>query len=215
LIAVNSNVADFYDGFTFQQTHTPRNASVALLLQAGIGRFLYASGYDYRRVFIGATFDTAYSDPVTLPMFSTEAIDLFLVGGQYTRVEKTLRIASLEDTPTMLDVCAGGAKAGNCSTCRKCLRTLLTLEIAGLIDQYDRAFDLAAYALQRDRYIIKVLRCHDPLLQELVSFAREHGLACPLHARLHATLARPLARLKHSVRRQARERVSRPLAPPR
>ena len=67
-VMVNSNLDSFYEfPFNFQQTHTLRNASVALLLQKGIGRFMYASAYHYRDVFVGPTDSLAPSDVASLP----------------------------------------------------------------------------------------------------------------------------------------------------
>ena len=46
-IVVDSNLDEFYKGFTFLQTHTPRDASVGLLLQNGLGKYLYSSSINY------------------------------------------------------------------------------------------------------------------------------------------------------------------------
>jgi hypothetical protein len=114
---VNSNVDAFYGkGLGNQQTHTLRNASVALLLQGGIGRYLYASSYNFKNVFVGATYSMAYSDTIALPLLSTEVLDAISVGSEYTRIEKTLRVAEIPDSYGTLDVCVSPKKAGNCST---------------------------------------------------------------------------------------------------
>ena len=132
LVAVDSNVGEFYDKFSFAQTHTPRNSSVAILLQNGLGRFFYASAYSYRSVFVGPTKAIAFSDPVALPLLSTGKIDLLSVGSEHTRVEKTLRTAEVATSHQSLDVCVREDQTGNCSNCWKCRRTLLTLEIGGV-----------------------------------------------------------------------------------
>ncbi|AUT01633.1 hypothetical protein CLI64_15260 [Nostoc sp. CENA543] len=184
-IAVNSNLDSFYKGFNFRQTHTPRNASVALLLQRGIGRFMYASAYTYTDIYIGASNGMGYSDAVTLPLMSTEVLDAFSVDSEYTRVEKTIRVANIEDSYQTLDVCVHADRAYNCSTCFKCMRTLLTLEIAGSIEHYANIFDLKAYAQEREKYIAyKVLQSNDPLIREIVSFAQERNFKFPLSSRL-------------------------------
>jgi hypothetical protein len=46
-IPVDSNLDEFYTGFRFLQTHTLRNMAAALLLQQGIGHYIYASSYAY------------------------------------------------------------------------------------------------------------------------------------------------------------------------
>lgn len=96
LLMINSNLDSFMPkNLGFQKTHTMRNASVAHLLQGGIGRYMYTSTYKYSDMFIGPTYDTAYSDLATLPLLSTDTLDAFSVGSEYSRVQKTLRVAEL------------------------------------------------------------------------------------------------------------------------
>lgn len=185
LIEVDTNMDDFYKDFTFQQTHTVRNASVALLLQNGIGRYFYASGLDYKNIGIFKAHDLAYSDLITLPLLSTDAIDITSVGSQYSRVEKTLKVATIKDSYTTLDICARGHKAGNCSTCWKCKRTLLTLEIAGLLTKYEHSFDIEAYLKVRDLYIAEVMTSKNPLLSEIAQFALENNFKTSKKSRIY------------------------------
>ena len=111
-VRINSNLDAFYPRqLAFQQTHTPRNVSVALLLQQGIGRFMYASAYSYRDVFIGPTCSMAYSDTAAVPLLSTEVLDACSVGSEYTRVEKTLRVADIPQSWQTLDICVTPDKA--------------------------------------------------------------------------------------------------------
>jgi hypothetical protein len=187
LVVINSNMDQFYKGVCFQQTHTPRNASVALLLQNGIGKFLYASAFPYQDIFIGPAASMAYSDMITLPLLSTETLDAISVGSQYNRVEKTLRVAEIKESYEYLDVCFSGRNSSrNCSTCRKCMRTILTLEIAGLADRYSRVFDYEEYQKRRIFFMARVLKSKDPFLREIVEFAKERDFVFPLSARLLA-----------------------------
>jgi hypothetical protein len=185
-IAIDSNVDSFYEGLGFQQTHTLRNASVALLLQKGIKKFLYASGVHYSNAFVGVCNDTAYSDTISLPLLSTEALDLISDGSEYTRVEKTLKVAKIEDSYKFLDVCAKGDSQINCSRCWKCKRTMLTLDIAGFLNRYSEVFDLDIYRQSRDMYIAEVLKSKNPLLREIVSFMKTSGFKIPLSSRFYA-----------------------------
>lgn len=43
-VAVDSNLMAFYKSLAFKDTYTLRNVTVALLLQAGIGRSFHAAG---------------------------------------------------------------------------------------------------------------------------------------------------------------------------
>ena len=192
LVAINSNLDAFYPDFSFQETHTIRNTAVSLILQGGIGRFLYGSTCDYTKTHIEPTYDMAYSDPVSLPLLSTEGLDAMAVGSEYTRVEKTLHVADIEESHRSLDICVDGETAGNCSKCWKCRRTMLTLEIAGLLNRYNDVFDVDAYRWGRRRYIAKVLASRDPLLQEIVEFAKREEYEFPLSSKLASTVYNPV-----------------------
>ena len=179
--AVNSNLAAFHR-LRFEQTHTLRNTSVAFLLQGGIGRFLYASAVPYGSVMLRATGDIAYADPIVLPLVSTRALQSESSGSSYRRVDKTMLVAGINDSYSNLDVCADGDKAGNCSRCWKCMRTMLTLEIGGQLEQYDQVFDLDLYHRGRVNYMARVLIGQDSLLREIRTFAKERGFSFPVAA---------------------------------
>lgn len=197
-VAVDSNLDEFYKvtRLSFQQTHTVRNVSAALALQGGIGKYLYASAFAYPLCFVGKTYDIAYADPILLPLLSTEVLEPISVGGEYSRVEKTLRVANIPDSYLWLDVCARGTNAGNCSTCWKCLRTELTLEIAGKLDLYRRVFDLRGYQRRRAYYIGQVLSKHDPLVLEIRDFAKANDFRFPLRSRVFADMLRGVDALR-------------------
>ena len=203
-IAIDSNMDSFYEGLDFDQTHTPRNVSVALLLQRGIKRFLYASSYHYSHASIGPTRHMAFSDTITLPLLSTETLDMISAGSEYTRVEKTLKVAKIEDSYKSLDVCTNSETRMkiNCSTCFKCKRTMLTLEIAGDLDRYTNVFDLDAYMRVREIYISEVLCSKNPLLSEIASFIKINSFKIPLSSRLYAHAKQ----LKRCIRKPRKSR---------
>ncbi len=207
-VSVQTNVGEFYGArLNFQQTHTPRNVAAALVLQRGLSRYYYASGYAYRDIFVGATYDLAYSDPIGVPMLSTETMQPASVGGDHRRVEKTLQVAEIPESWNVLDVCVWAREAGNCSRCWKCLRTLLTLEIGGVLERYSGVFDLRQYRRSRLRYMGEVLRSRNPLLREIVEFARDRGFVFPLPGRLYARV--PLGTIRDIRDRFRRSRAAR------
>lgn len=193
-VAVDSNLMSFYEGLGFKLTYTVRNAVVALLLQAGIGRSLHAAGTILERTHTGPANDVAFSDPVVLPMVSTEALDAVSVGGVYTRVQKTLQVAEIEETYGVLDVCVRNDRAGNCSTCKKCVRTILTLELAGLLDRYAAVFDVPAYRKARRWRMARILRGEYQNALEVKALARERGYSFPIGERAIARLRLDLVR---------------------
>ena len=180
-IPVDTNVMDAYrgTGLDYQQTHTPRDASVAFLLQRGVGRWLYASALQFRHTRVAKFFDITLTDPIALPLLSTSSLLLESHGSQYTRFDKTMRIAELPDTYSSLDVCVSGMLGPNCSKCFKCLRTMATLEIGGMLDRYVDVFDLDVYRRHRDTYLALAPLSRDPVVKELVAEARRRGFALP------------------------------------
>ena len=187
-IAIDSNMDSFYNKLDFQQTHTIRNASVALLLQRGIKRFFYASSTHYARACVCHAKDISRGDTILLPLLSTETLDMVSSGSQYTRVEKTLKVAGIEESYGYLDVCTADSQITNCSSCYKCKRTMLTLEIAGVLGRYAEVFDLGTYKRIRDLYIEEVLsgKTDPPFSQQLASFIDERGFEIPILSRFRA-----------------------------
>lgn len=193
ILAINSNMDSFYYdlGYAFVDTHTPRNVSVAHLLKGGIGRYYYASTHDYTAIGTSGG-KMPQCEPFLLPLFSTKTMDVIASGSEYTRVEKTLKVAEIEDSYDLLDICikakqAEKVDAVNCSTCSKCMRTLLTLEIAGLLDRYDRMFDLELYRSQRYKFIATILENEDPLslTDDILSFVEQRNFQLPLSSRFY------------------------------
>ncbi len=192
LLKVRSNLDAFYPRpvreLAFVSTHTLRNAAVALLLQAGARRLLYASATPWRRTGIRAgNMDTA--DPILVPALSTERIDLLSVGREYTRVQKTARIADWPLAQAHLNVCVESGV--NCGRCFKCLRTLLTLELLGKLDLFAAVFDLADYRRRRERYVLEVLADRrDPLMGEVRELVRAVGYRPGVKLRVSSWLLR-------------------------
>lgn len=197
-VAVDSNLDDFYDDLSFQRTHTMRNAAVAHVLHPSVGTWLYASGLPYTAVKVAPAHDLAYVDPILLPLLSTPAIELRSVGGEHTRVTKTMLVAEMPPSWEALDVCVNSPDGGNCSGCWKCLRTLLTLDVGGVLDRYEPVFDLDVYRRHRADYLDTVAASSDPLLAEIRGFAAERGypLPNPTWARIGRKVRRGVSRLR-------------------
>lgn len=197
LIPVDSNLDDFY-GFTdFQQTHGPRTISAASLLQAGIGRYYVAGSFPYRHLGVERSPGTSRSDPISLPLLATATFRPLSHGSQYTRVEKTLIVADVLISRTSLNVCVDPSPTGgNCSRCFKCLRTQLTLEIAGRLEEYRHVFDLGAYRKARAAYLFHVATSDDVFAAEIREQARNSGFRLPSRT---MALARRVARKTRGV----------------
>lgn len=197
-IKVNSNLDSFYPdtkvkNLGFAQTHTLRNASVPLVLQGGIGRFLYSTDYDNKEVYIRPSTEIAHINPITLASISTEAVDMLSVGGEYSRVDKTIKVAEIPESYDSLDVCwMARGDGSNCSKCPKCTRTLLTFEVAGVLTRYANAFNLRTYQKEKVSVLAQIIRNSNPVFlfkpktnvfteydEEIAQFAKSRNYKFP------------------------------------
>jgi len=138
----------------FVKTYTTLNASVPLVLQNHFRRYFCASSYKYEDCGVMNMDNVGRFDPLAFHMLSTETLDCISTGGQLSRVEKTRRVADYEMSYRFLNVCVDPSAEGrNCSTCFKCCRTLLTLDLLGLAERYSEVFDLERFGKVRRRYI--------------------------------------------------------------
>lgn len=202
LVLVDSNVDAHYPRIGFSYSATLRNAAVAHLLGGGVGRLLYASSNNFADVRVRAGGEISRIDTLILPLLSTSAVTLSSAGSGVTRVEKILALA---DRPEMryLDVCIAEDPQGpvNCSRCTKCARTMLTLEIAGRLDEFcPEPFLLEPYLARRDDYLVDLLTVESGLAGEVIDFAAERGWRFSLRTRLRAVLRRA----RRAGRRRAR-----------
>ena len=187
VVAIDSNLEEFLGIDSFFDDHQFRNVAAVLTLQSLLGSQLYASAYRYADCFKRGG-NTAHWDPVILPQLSTERLQVLAIGGQYSRVQKTERVAAFPVSHRHLHVCVRDGSTGNCSSCWKCVRTMLTLELLGRLDDYREVFDLRTYAKVRSHFIVEMLRSQDPLWVEVREFARARGHRFPATLRLAAAL---------------------------
>jgi len=198
ILRVDSNLSDFHT-VHFEQSHPPRNISVALLLQKLFGKYLYASTFKYEDCHVGPAKDAAHTDPVAIPLLSTETTECISAGVQYSRVEKTAKVAQLAQSHRYLDVCVNRQGQGNCGLCWKCARTLLTLELLGKISLYEKAFPLNRYRSKRRRCVAKVLAKDNPLTREILLLAKETHYRFPWDIRALATVRRVSTSLRNRM----------------
>ena len=99
----------------------------ALVLGARYGRLLIASDGGYRYPVPSG------SHPLTDPLYSTSATTVVHDGSECTRLEKSAWVAQSPLALGGLRVCWTARGALNCGTCSKCLRTMLMLELRGVL----------------------------------------------------------------------------------
>jgi 7-cyano-7-deazaguanine synthase in queuosine biosynthesis len=128
-IETNSRtITDPHTDWLYQQ-FGPALAGIAMLLD-GFNRVLIPSAESY------ANLDVVASHPLLDPLWSTEYCSLVHDGCELDRAEK---VAAIGDCPAVwrrLRVCWQNPNdAYNCGRCEKCIRTMLSLEAAGVLER--------------------------------------------------------------------------------
>lgn len=132
LIEVETNLLDFSHKICDWQQHYHGSAlaSVGLLLSKEIGKIYIPSSFHKDVLFPWA------SHPDLDKLWSTEGIEIIHDGCESTRLDKVRYISGHQIALDHLRVCLD-RRAGlyNCSTCEKCIRTIISLHIAGALPQ--------------------------------------------------------------------------------
>ena len=129
LLEVETNAKDFVSA------HVPWHQYHGALL-AGVALFLSPS---FRKVYVpgSLSYDSSFpygSHPSVDPLWSTEEMELIYDGYESNRFEKVAFIAKDERPRAFLRVCGNLADRNyNCGWCEKCLRTMVALEIVGVL----------------------------------------------------------------------------------
>lgn len=151
-LTVDSNISELL-GMLHQETHTLRSASCVLILQKLFKYYYYASAFRIEN-FKLSEYDMSYYDIYTLNMLSTNATTFYSSVVQYTRVQRTELLTKNEITKKYLNVCVKliNEDGNNCSECFKCMRTELTLDIIGKLQDYEKVFDLEKYYKKKVKF---------------------------------------------------------------
>jgi len=156
-IKIDSNLSDILK-WNFEQTFVPRNVSAILLLQKLFAKYYFSASYKYEDCVVEPNYEISLTEPMTVHLLSTETLECISTGCQYSRVEKTRRMSKVPEANRWLNVCASPSSDGkNCSTCWKCCRTLLTLEILGILEDFAQVFNLDKWQRVKNRYLIRAL----------------------------------------------------------
>lgn len=188
-VAVDSNWYEHFDWQPAQHVVT-LNLAVAQALQGLFGKIIYPDQYGYRESIQWAPGNLIIRQPQIVQWMSTETLDCLSVGGEANRLDKLQYLAESNLARRHLDICvpAYDAEKINCSVyCAKCTRTLVMLDVLGLLDRFGEAFDLDLYARHRDRCIAELLyaRGTSPIVDQAISRAQAVKFKWPLRPRLY------------------------------
>jgi len=146
--------------------HGAALAGASLALAEGIGTVLFPSTYTY------AQSQPWGSHPLLDPLWSTEKTTFIHHGAGTSRVEKIAALVR-ERPEALADVRVCLENAGgdfNCGRCKKCIRTMVALELLGALDR------APSFPPRLPRETANVLRLEqEDFLAELCEYARRAG----------------------------------------
>ena len=183
LIDVQSNLAEFlrrlFWSESYDHTHTYRNMAIVMLLQKLIRVYYYAATYNLDQFGCSIDSDSAHYDKWLLPTLSTSSTSFFSANSSMTRIEKIKYLSQKPETYDHILVCY---KEGyNCGICIKCWRTMLEMEVSGVLDLYRGSFDVDCFRSNYEYYLTKMLRMRktEPIMQEIFDYMVEHEIDIP------------------------------------
>jgi hypothetical protein len=136
LLVSRTNILQFIDPWVLKQSFGAIVTSSALVLGRLLARFYIPSSYRFTELGLYPEGSHLMLDG----LLCTETMEVIHDGAHLTRVEKTAVLAQWPDTHSRLRVCfnqtnvADGSNViENCCLCEKCIRTMVTLDMFGVL----------------------------------------------------------------------------------
>jgi len=157
LIEITTNIGEIL-GHDFQKAHSLRNLSCVLNLQTLFKTYYYASAYRFDFFKLDQN-DTSSWDILITRFISTESLDFVSSMSQLNRIDRTKKVSEFKLAFDFLDVCTSPDLKGkiNCSQCDKCMRTQLTLDLIGKLNDFDSVFYKEKYYKIKNKFLGKVI----------------------------------------------------------
>jgi len=167
LLVVRTNLLGFLGPLVRAKSFNTFLTAPALMLGNTFSRLLIPSTFDVKTIgrYPGG------SNLMLDHLLSTETMEVWHADAHLSRIEKTLALPRWPETFALLRVCHGatGVQEGssaiaNCCACEKCVRTMVTLDLAGLLGRF------TCFPRQLTPYAMRNIAFADP---GRVLFARE------------------------------------------
>jgi hypothetical protein len=170
LVELETNAREFLDAYGNwgAHTHGAALAAVAHVLSPLLRKVYIPSTYTGGDLFPWGT------HPVVDPLWTSEDVEIVHDDDGATRVAKTFALAGSDVAMSHLRVCwENRDNAYNCGQCEKCLRTMLTLRLAGALDRC-RTFAVP-FDLDRVSRLVLTSDARRRFYQELLAAAKQCG----------------------------------------
>lgn len=170
---------DKYGGYS----HVDNNGYMALFcilfIQKGIKQYHYSSGYSILDFCINnpdnKELDSEHYDILTFGLITVPGTNWYSEGADKSRQDKVKALIKWPPSFKYLNVCVD--EPDNCGVCFKCIRTLLSIDAVGNIDDYKEVFDVEFYKKNRKSYLrrlyIAAALKHDFFMSEIYPYFKE------------------------------------------
>lgn len=197
VVGINSNVNKLFKDYKYPLLHrfVVSTCAFPLVLQKLFKAYTYASSYPIDNFSLNPE-DVSHVEYALVPLLSTESTGLHNGRPTYNRVDKTRILSTSPVAQRYLNVCWASQlhnmygtkvylqdkKKLNCGICDKCIRTLMTLEVLGKLDEFESVFDIDAYKAYRTKYLVKILaeKNTDIFMSEIYAEMRNRNFKIPL-----------------------------------
>ena len=196
LIIANSNFADLFPS-THEYTHDFNSIFAICCLQKLWKAYYYASSNTDINVFSILNSSRNDSDEYALLLyycFNNYNLNIISEGLSCNRLEKTAVVANSPIAQKYLHVCVH--KKNNCGKCSKCMRTILSLDALGKLEDFSNVFDVEYYKKNKYKYYWFLFEKHyrkDPMMEPIYEAMKRK---IPLHEFLFYKIA---VALKHFI----------------
>ena len=198
LLVVRSNLdkvlSELFWKDSYQSTHSFRNAGFVLLFQKLINKYYYGATYDISQ-FNGSLNcgDCAHFDSFLFPNVSTKCTMIYVTASTLSRIEKLQYLKQFPEVHESILVCYNGGD--NCGKCYKCMRTLVELDFAGLLNTFQESFDIQDYKLHRNEYLFQIYkkRKRNHLYNDICKYAKSHKIDIPISIRFLGSFIEAIA----------------------
>lgn len=190
LIIISTNLREFTERFIgWDFVHGPALITIGHILSPKI-KTIYISASNS----VGQ-FTPNGSHPDLDPLFASEVLSIVHYGVERKRIDKILKNISMSETAMKhLRVCwKNSGNKMNCGMCEKCVRTMIALEIAGVLEKTQ------TFTKSLDSQLIEKIKIPNEgtanLYRELVSYLRDTVILDSIRAQI----VRKLNKFDHSA----------------
>lgn len=139
--------------------------------------------------------DASLFDIFTLSCINSENLNFYSTGMEINRIEKELYISEFKPAQEKLSVCAvvpyieKKVNFINCSTCSKCLRTMVQFYAIGKLDNFKEVFDTENFYKHKAKYIGKMMSSNKiNYVKETKTMALKNNIKIPISSYLYCYL---------------------------